>query len=174
MIAARDGRSRKPQVKNFNIHCCTLLTLNLIECQTWRRRKSIIVTGPPHSNSGIAHPEGVHDIDIKTSWIFGQDDDLDYSHSYYDHRPHSGNGGSPELSSLGQTTRDEIRCCAAEMAPHRNSLLPSERQHPKAAGANSNWMKFVSKDIRPNRIRTEAPDVAVKTNEAECGDAFTR
>lgn len=30
-----------------------------------------------------------------------------------------------------------MRCCAAEMAPHRNPPLPPQIQHPKTAGANS-------------------------------------
>ena len=30
-----------------------------------------------------------------------------------------------------------MRCCAAEMAPHRNSPRPPQIQQPKTAGANS-------------------------------------
>ena len=30
-----------------------------------------------------------------------------------------------------------MRCCAAEMAPHRNPPLPPRIQQPKTAGANS-------------------------------------
>ncbi|WP_222063640.1 hypothetical protein, partial [Rhizobium laguerreae] len=32
---------------------------------------------------------------------------------------------------------DVMRCCAAEMAPHRNPPLPNQQQQPKTAGANS-------------------------------------
>ncbi|WP_210251622.1 hypothetical protein, partial [Brucella anthropi] len=32
---------------------------------------------------------------------------------------------------------DVMRCCAAEMAPHRNPPLPPQIQQPKTAGANS-------------------------------------
>ncbi|WP_210421397.1 hypothetical protein, partial [Rhizobium sp. R693] len=32
---------------------------------------------------------------------------------------------------------DVMRCCAAEMAPHRNPPLPPQTQQPKTAGANS-------------------------------------
>ncbi|WP_250959195.1 hypothetical protein, partial [Rhizobium sp. CG5] len=32
---------------------------------------------------------------------------------------------------------DVMRCCAAEMAPHRNPPLPHKMQQPKTAGANS-------------------------------------
>ncbi|WP_221970799.1 hypothetical protein, partial [Rhizobium laguerreae] len=35
------------------------------------------------------------------------------------------------------STRDVMRCCAAEMAPHRNPPLPNQQQQPKTAGANS-------------------------------------
>jgi len=40
-------------------------------------------------------------------------------------------------SSLRQSTRDVMRCCAAGMAPHRNPPLPPRIQQPKTAGANS-------------------------------------
>jgi hypothetical protein len=58
-------------------------------------------------------------------------------------------------SSLRQSTRGVMRCCAAEMAPHRNPPLPSRIQQPKTAGANSKLDKTWGKVTVNSRTEVE-------------------
>ena len=56
---------------------------------------------------------------------------------YNDHRPHSGLGWMTPAKFAQTINPRRMRCCAAEMAPHRNPPLLPQLQQPKTAGANS-------------------------------------
>ncbi|WP_210331164.1 hypothetical protein, partial [Rhizobium anhuiense] len=63
-----------------------------------------------------------------------------------------------------------MRCCAAEMAPHRNPPLPPRTQQPKTAGANSKLDKTWGQGHRRKEKKKSADDESGSDQDCPHGD----